>query len=582
MKELIQISNERFKNSESFGELYYAGSNISNDPNYLVLFEGFIINESFRPDNIVDTLKKGGLAAFNRYEGSYNILIYSKNNNIIYVTNDSISTRSIYYYTDENHFVITNRFWNAIDIIQPTHDMLDIQAVCRYGIYGSYLYHNTPIKGLKSIESGSNFKYDIRKKSSTSEKYYKFQDFVEDKDLTLEKSADAFNNQLKKFRDFILKRHKCSDLGLSISGGLDSRILPGLFGTEGNYFVIVGPVKKNKLGLKPYNLCYIDKIAKAYGINIQKIDQSLTPVSEKIEIELRNFPIGGQNFIQTISPNRYNINFDYLINAGHPDLLSGVRTMVYNGASILDIMENYEGNRYLKKGGHLSLSQKVSKLLGIIISGKNTLQIPIPTDLEDYYPIKIIKKEEFYKEAHNYIENELYQRTDPNYILKYRYDNGLDLCCGSFESLSAQVKETYSMFYPFGNDVLKKVPFKFVHDRLILKETIKNYYQNVYNIESEHSIVGIHDERKAPRLKVLMAIINQKVRGLSQFGGMLPEQKKKFLEAFDAKSEWFEDIFDNSSVRSLADSHSGVFLTYLKLKLVLSTLERQDWGRYCL
>jgi hypothetical protein len=582
MKELIQISNERFNNSESFGEIYYVGNNISTDPNYIVLYEGFIINENFKPDDILETFRLNGLAALNQYEGSYNVIIYSKNDNIIYVTNDTISTRSIYYYTDENHFVISNRFWNAIDIIQPTHEMLDIQAICRYGIYGTYMYHNSPINGLRTIESGSNFTFDIEKKVYSSKKYYQFQDFVENNNLTLEKSAEAFNNQLKRFRDFILERHKCSDLGLSVSGGLDSRILPGLFGTEGNYFVIVGPVKKNKLGLKPYNICYIDKIAKAYGIHIQKIDQSLTPVSEKIEIELRNFPLGGQNFIQTISPKRYDMKFNFLINAGHPDLLSGVRTMVYNGASILDIMENYEGNRYLKKGGHLSIRQKLSKLLDIISYGKNTLQIPMPTDLEDYYPIKKFDKKEFYKETHDYIENELYKRTDPNFILKYRYDNGADLCCGSFESLSAQVKETYSMFYPFGNNVLKTVPFKFVYDRLILKETIKNYYQNVYNIESEHSIVGIHDERKAPRLKVLMAIINQKLRGLSQFEGMLPEQKKIFLDAFDAKSEWFEDIFDNSSIRSMADSHSGVFLTYLKLKLILGTLEHRDWKKYCL
>lgn len=582
MKELIQISNEHFKESLSFGEVYYIGSNISTDPNYLVLYEGFIINENFKPSNIVDEFKIKGLSALNQYEGSYNIIIYNKDKNIIHVTNDSISTRSIYYFTDGSHFVISNRFWNAIGIIKPSYDMLDIQAICWYGIYGSYLYHNTPITGLKTIESGSNFSFDVKNKSYTSEKYYKFQDFVEDKQLTLEKSAEAFNNQLKAFRDFILKRHKCSDLGLSVSGGLDSRILPGLFGEEGNYFVIVGPVKKNKLGLKPYNICYIDKIARAYGIRIQKIDQSLTPVSEKIEIELRNFPIGGQNFIKTISPSRYKLKFDYLINAGHPDLLSGVRTMVYNGASILDIMENYEGNRYLKKGGHLSLKQKLSKLLDIIVSGKNTLQIPIPTDIEDYFPIKIIEKDAFYKESHNYIENELYKRTDPSFILKYRYDNGADLCCGSFESLSAQVKETYSMFYPFGNNALKKVPFKFVKDRLVLKETIKNYYHNVYNIESEHSIVGVHDECKAPRLKVLMAIINQKLRGLSQFGGMLPEQKVKFLEAYDEKSVWFEGIFDNDSIRSLADTHSAVFLTYLKLKLILGILERREWEKFCL
>lgn len=103
--------------------------------------------------------------------------------------------------------------------------------------------------------------------------------------------------------------------------------------------MIVGKRNISKLGLKPYNYCYIDKIAKAFGINIMKLDQSLTPVEEKIDIEMKNFPIGGENFIKTINPKRYGLNFDYLVTAGHPDLLSGVRTMSAEGIDILDIME---------------------------------------------------------------------------------------------------------------------------------------------------------------------------------------------------------------------------------------------------
>lgn len=135
-----------------------------------------------------------------------------------------------------------------------------------------------------------------------------------------------------------------------------------------------------------------------------KLDQSLTPVEEKIDIEMKNFPIGGENFIKTINPKRYGLNFDYLVTAGHPDLLSGVRAMSAEGIDLLDIMENYEGNRYLKRGVKSGKVHKLVKLYHLIKAGKNTIQIPLPTDVQDFYPIRIFEKDQFYKATHSYIK----------------------------------------------------------------------------------------------------------------------------------------------------------------------------------
>lgn len=581
MKELIQISNVAFPQAKTFGSLYYRGENISDDKDYLVFFEGFIIDESFNSANILSLFKSKGLEFFNQLEGSYNIIVVDKIKNKVYITNDSMSIRSIYYYCSGAKFVVSNRFWNSVDILNPDKDMLDLEAICRYGVYNSYLYHNTPIKGLKSVLAGSNFILDFSTFSFTESKYYKFQDFVEDKRLSLETSAHQFNEALKKFSSYIKRITTTKKIGLSISGGLDSRILPGLFGKEPTYFVIVGKRNISKLGLKPYNYYYIDKIAKAFGINIMKLDQSLTPVEEKIDIEMKNFPIGGENFIKTINPKRYGLNFDYLVTAGHPDLLSGVRAMSAEGIDLLDIMENYEGNRYLKRGVKSGKVHKLVKLYHLIKAGKNTIQIPLPTDVQDFYPIRIFEKDQFYKATHSYIKNDLFKDDDSNSILKYRYDNGSDICCGAFESLTGQVKETYSMFYPFGNDVLKHVPFKYIKDRLVLKQTIHDYYKNVYNIESEHSLCGIHDEEKTSWLKIIKAIISQRLRGVSHFADMLPEQKESFLSFYDKESLWFNEIFDNDLIRNLINQHSYVFMAYLKLKLVIGTIERKEWKKYC-
>ena len=78
MKELIQISNVAFPHAKTFGSLYYRGENISDDEDYLVFFEGFIIDESFNSANILSLFKNKGLESFNQLEGSYNIIVVDK------------------------------------------------------------------------------------------------------------------------------------------------------------------------------------------------------------------------------------------------------------------------------------------------------------------------------------------------------------------------------------------------------------------------------------------------------------------------------------------------------------------------
>lgn len=58
---------------------------------------------------------------------------------------------------------------------------------------------------------------------------------------------------------------------------------------------------------------------------------------------------------------------------------------------------------------------------------------------------------------------------------------------------------------------------------------------------------------------------------------MLPEQKDSFLSFYDKESLWFNEIFDNNLIRNLINQHSYVFMAYLKLKLVIGTIERKEW-----
>lgn len=575
MKEKIVISNIPFEGSLVFDKIYYSGKNLSKDENYLCFMDGYIVEDDFDENQIIDIYKNEGISGFNIYSGMYTLFIYDKLLRKLYVTNDFFAPRSVYYYKDSTGFVISTYFWNIIDIVDPPKENIDKEAVAQFAIYGTLLNNKTMVENVYILESATNSVYDANNCAFSSEKYDDYSSFTED-EMTLDEAVDSFHNSILKAVEFIKKKHGNERIGASISGGLDSRIIPALFGKDIKYFVIVGP-ERVKRWSKPSNFVYLDEIAKVYGVNIVKVSQDKTPLLKKIYLEMKAGPVRAENICKIIDKDL--VGFDTLLMCGAPDLLSSSRTFYRSGWDIFDIMEKYQGHRYIKKRKKHSIK---SILKFIFIDRPNTFQT-YNYNYVDFFPIKGIEKKCFYKNAHKKISTYIGLENNPkDAIMKEHYELfSRDSLMGAFESLAGQMKVSYTYFYPWGYKVLKHVPFEYINQRMILKRLIEKYYPQVANISSEHSISGIRNEKKTSSWRIIKSIVNRKLGGTSSFSDLTKEQKNEALLMFDElKSGLYDSIFDSKMVRETIDFQQDVFMVHLKLKLLLSTIENKEWKKY--
>ena len=576
MKEKLILSTSEFENSTKIGQIYFVGDNLSNDSEYICFIDGYIVDDGFNESKIIDIFKEKGIKGFNDFSGQYNIIIYSVVENKLYFTNDFFAPLSLYYYKNDNGlFILTNNFWRVVDILNPVETDIDQEIVAQLAIYELLLDKRTIIKGAHVMETASNYEYDITNNILKSYKYDDYSSFTEIP-MTLEEAVDKFQGAIIEAADYIKAKHKNEKIGISVSGGLDSRIVPKLFGKDAEYFVITGPMRIKKWA-KPYNFTYIDKIGDAYGVKIKKINQADTPYEEKVYLDMKKAPLRGADIGKMVSSK--NLDFKVLLTSGSPDLLSSARSMYESGWSMWDLMEKYQGHRYIKINKQKRSLKSILKF--IFVDKPNTFQT-YNLDYIDFYPVKILDKESFYNRAHEIIEKTTHMKENSqNAIMIENYDMvSVESSLGAFESIGGQMRVAYTYFYPWAYKVLKHVPYEHIFDRRILKRLIEKYYPEVADIASEHSISGIHNEHRISSWNIIKTLVLKQLGGFSSMGNLYPAQKRIALRLFDKECSWYDHIFDGKSVRKTIDTQEDIFVSHLKIKLLLNAIEHKDWKKY--
>lgn len=572
MKSKVFVSNTPFTGGKRFGKIWYIAKNSIESDSKILILSGYVVNkECDTLELILDKFEKEGFEGLNNLQGEYCIIVYDKITDLLYATNDLFGDGLMYYYQNGDDLVLSNDFWRMVGQIKPNYEMMDIDAICRFAVYGETMHTSTIIKGIYGLNFGSNNIFDLKKQTHCESKYNQYDGF-EPQEQTIEEAGEQFNKAILASRDYVMKKYPGKRLSISISGGLDSRFMPAIYGKDHDYFVIVGDSHIHGF-LKPYNFGYIDKIGKAYGIKIKKVNCTHTHLSRKIFLDIQNRPNSTQSFSKIID--KKEVDSDILIYGGGKTLLTSYRNKFMHGWNFYDLAEKYEGYRYIKEYPH---SNKLKRLWNRMMNNKNAFQAD--PKLIDFYPIKIFKQEDFYTRSHRFIDAITHSDEGEKSIMYFRYDTGLEMKNGAFESLSGQIEESFSYYYPWSVRALRHLPNNLVDDRMLLKYVIDTYYPEVSKIASEHSIVGIHDERKISSFAILKAMLLKKIRGESG-RDLSPAQKQEAFQLFNStNSSWYDRIFDKEMVVSVYSKDLQIFLIHLKILLILSTIEKGEWDNY--
>jgi asparagine synthase (glutamine-hydrolysing) len=163
--------------------------------------------------------------------GFFSLIFYDKKKRIIKAARDKIGKKPLYYYLDEQLFIISSEENGILPFIKKLK--INKLSVNNYFLYKERFYGKTIFSKIYEVAPGSEINFNIKKwdlKVSTQWKYY-YKHYNSTLSIPYKKNIQITNyNKLefeKKFRDIFLdsvsSRLKCDvPVQLALSGGIDS------------------------------------------------------------------------------------------------------------------------------------------------------------------------------------------------------------------------------------------------------------------------------------------------------------------------------------------------------------------------
>ncbi len=235
-KELDGQHNHKFEDYFIYTKnVFYAFEN-----KYLFIFDGYLYPDvKYDFKDLIDYFLSGTIDIdFKKFKGRYSgVFINFKKKSIIFF-NDQLGLRDIFYYLNNDDFIISNSFAEITNRKMFNFDVVDIDALNEFLIFEYPLLDNTFIMDIKILPLASIF--TLEKNVLSKFNYWKYQinenyHFEESESIKkLDKLFDQAMNRIKKLNGNVI-------YGLGLSGGRDSRLVA--------YYA-----KKNGMNLKTFTI----------------------------------------------------------------------------------------------------------------------------------------------------------------------------------------------------------------------------------------------------------------------------------------------------------------------------------------
>jgi len=304
------ISPEKFQNSVKEGDIYIKGDYYKNKKG-LIIKQGGIFN--YNDKELFSSILTKGNSLIPKLKGEFFLVWYDKKLKEICIGNDKLGREILFYFYNKKKFIISNDFWEIINIIEPNESDINIQHVKEFVIFGRPLFFKTIVNNLNFFPAASISKFSIKDKILNINNYWDFK-YTPDDNLSLNEAAERIDMFLSNALRRIKEKHNPETVyGSGLSGGLDSRLIP-------HYAVkyrmrlknfIIGERKPNKLFLSRDHAS-ARKIAKLYKLKLHEIPYNCINFEEKAYSEIRFNPTGSARLFQTINKSSFP-KFDVLL-----------------------------------------------------------------------------------------------------------------------------------------------------------------------------------------------------------------------------------------------------------------------------
>lgn len=191
-----------------------------------ICFEGINLSENLNSSTeIFRAYQQKGIKFVKDLQGSFAGFVYDKKTRRIFLFNDHLSTKNIFYFLSNEGFVFSSELLALASFLksQQIPYTLDSDAVYMMALYGFLLEDFTYIKEGKKLPFGSILMYDLESRKINIDKYSHFSS--EKKDIKYSDAIERINSLVEKSVSRIWnKSSKYAPKNISfLSGGMDAR-----------------------------------------------------------------------------------------------------------------------------------------------------------------------------------------------------------------------------------------------------------------------------------------------------------------------------------------------------------------------
>ncbi|MBU2540165.1 asparagine synthase [Patescibacteria group bacterium] len=174
---------------------------------------------------IIEAYKLGKLESFiPSINGLFSFFIYDKERNSLIIGNDRYGLRPIYYRKISDGIIFSSELKGLIEIKQKIENLkntVNEEAIIEHFTFQHLFGAKTMIKEISLFSPASILKYSDDEISLTN--YWQPQ-FKEKRDMTEKEAIEGLDEKIKKAVERKISRNQ-KDIGIGLSGGLDSRII---------------------------------------------------------------------------------------------------------------------------------------------------------------------------------------------------------------------------------------------------------------------------------------------------------------------------------------------------------------------
>jgi stress-induced morphogen len=573
------VSSREMPNSKKIKGICVKGDHYISGENVLIL-KGETFPHNITYEGLYEKITQHGLLrTVKGTEGEFVVIFYDGNLNKMYIASDRLGREPLFYFHDGTDFIVSDDFWEIVNIIEPAASDIDVQSLKEFIIFSNPLFYKTIIGNLNFFPPASIGGFSSVSKKFELKQYWDFR-FKEDNALSIEDAVERtdriFDLVMKQIRD---KNDPNATYGVGLSGGLDSRLIP-YYALKHNMHLtsfIIGEKKPHRLMLSNDHK-HARKVAKYYGLDHHEVEYDSERFEDKSFYDIRYNPMSTSQFFKTA---RENLPcFDIYLNGtfgaiiGSIDYPSSVEDL--SKGELLDmIVSLFSDINTIQTHRKLRLALKLMFRYNVHSTNRQSID-------------GIIGKEEFalgVNKIRQFIEDNS-DKSNVNILYKYLINHlGAHSKYGAYESLLGW-KKSYT-YYPhllnemlnWNNDLLR--------NRCVLKSLLTKKFPELAKIKAQDLDVAPFYQDQNKRFNVLrkaFSLLEYILRGQGVIRASKWAKEKEYaeytLKILSNETKIFRSIFDIEKVKKMRVQSPGIYDNLIKLKLMIDLIETKGYKKF--